>query len=402
MTYNTNIMDEVKVLPCLFFSLISFIILGCADSNKNKVNEGSNKESMTLNISESLEFDIDSITSPSSSCMFAYTSKSKEFFYYLNKSSNEILCFDITNKNLLYKIGLKKEGPNGVGNINGFKVIDTTSFLIGSAGSKIAFIVDKNGNIIRKYNLKGFSSDNQSVSNVYNSTYYAQKVELIGNKLYFPQKVSGMWPKMTIKQLQGYSICLEFDTVSGVFSFLPFTFPKDYWNNGYHDLYYSRDLADNGMFVYSFTKDHNLYFTRDHVNVEKHMTKSKYIDKFTSKSRDEMTIEQVLKYSCENPSYGSIIYDSFRKVYYRFVFHGDEIMPNENLFKLVKNKRKISIMIIDKDFNVIGEKKLPDGRFLLTNFFVSRDGLYISNNHPDNPNIDENRLSFTLFKLKNL
>jgi hypothetical protein len=76
-----------------------------------------------------------------------------------------------------------------------------------------------------------------------------------------------------------------------------------------------------------------------------------------------------------------------------------EVTPKDDLEKLISYPPLASIIIIDKNFRKIGELKLPQNKFLVSNAFVAKEGLYISNNHPENPQMQDNKLSFTLFEL---
>jgi len=102
---------------------------------------------------------------------------------------------------------------------------------------------------------------------------------------------------------------------------------------------------------------------------------------------------------CKTSFYDYILYDEHRKVYYRFVKLGIESSPQDDLEKLSSFPPLVSIIIIDDNFRKVGEVELPKGKFLFSNAFVGEEGLYISNNHPSNPEMQDDKLSFTLFEL---
>ena len=56
-------------------------------------------------------------------------------------------------------------------------------------------------------------------------------------------------------------------------------------------------------------------------------------------------------------------------------------------------------MILDKDFQVIGETLFPENTYIPVMFFVLEDGLYISDNNFQNPEFNENVLSFRRMEL---
>ena len=64
--------------------------------------------------------------------------------------------------------------------------------------------------------------------------------------------------------------------------------------------------------------------------------------------------------------------------------------------------REFSVIVFDKDLNIIGETKFPGNKYLYKMSFVGRDGLYISENNLKSPKFDENKLKFACFKLEDM
>ncbi len=62
-------------------------------------------------------------------------------------------------------------------------------------------------------------------------------------------------------------------------------------------------------------------------------------------------------------------------------------------------RKEFSIIVVNSDFEVIGETYFKAGIYAPTLFFVNEDGLYISENNTDNPESSEDKLVFRCFKL---
>ena len=60
------------------------------------------------------------------------------------------------------------------------------------------------------------------------------------------------------------------------------------------------------------------------------------------------------------------------------------------------------VIVLNADFEIIGETKFPGKKYFYKMSFVGREGLYISENNLENPQFDENKLVFTRFKIKNV
>ena len=56
-------------------------------------------------------------------------------------------------------------------------------------------------------------------------------------------------------------------------------------------------------------------------------------------------------------------------------------------------------MILNEDFDVIGETRFPDFTYISTLHDIGKDGLYLSDSHYKNPSFDENKLRFRRFNL---
>lgn len=103
------------------------------------------------------------------------------------------------------------------------------------------------------------------------------------------------------------------------------------------------------------------------------------------------------KFYIESDSYREIIYDKWRDVYYRMAYRKVDYVDKNGL-RVNWNYKLPSIIILDKDFKKIGEYDLPKNTYYTRNTFVGAKGLYISINHEENLDADENYLSFQLLE----
>ena len=62
--------------------------------------------------------------------------------------------------------------------------------------------------------------------------------------------------------------------------------------------------------------------------------------------------------------------------------------------------KPFAIQIFNNKFELIGETDIFKAKkYNFVDCFVSKDGLYVSNNHPDNLKMNEDLLSYTLFSI---
>ena len=62
--------------------------------------------------------------------------------------------------------------------------------------------------------------------------------------------------------------------------------------------------------------------------------------------------------------------------------------------------KEFSVIVLNADFEIIGETRFPGKKYFYKMSFVGKEGLYISENDLENPQFDEYKLVFTCFKIK--
>ena len=92
------------------------------------------------------------------------------------------------------------------------------------------------------------------------------------------------------------------------------------------------------------------------------------------------------KYQFEEPKYDRLYYDKYRDNYYRIVKHRYKIDNNP---EFDCENHTWSIIVIDADFNIIGEQKFKNCEYNYQVFFPAKEGLYLlqSNSDPQDKTI---------------
>lgn len=112
----------------------------------------------------------------------------------------------------------------------------------------------------------------------------------------------------------------------------------------------------------------------------------------------------MVKAQCEHASYGKIVYDKYRDVYYRFAYPScDASDYSGDYVELLRSGRKsFSILILDNQLNVVGETSFPAYTYNPNLSFILEDGLYVSLNHIKNPDYSDDILRFQKLELKEI
>lgn len=329
----------------------------------------------------------------------------KEYLTFQNDKEPEILFYDMQTSQLIKTMRFSIEGPNNVGvGFVGYYIKNQEEIYLARMDINEILQVNDRGVILKRIPYVQTNSGEQTVPS-YSTTFSYTPIVFIGSNMYLSQGIN--YTQYNKEVYEKSPICLIVDTVSRSVESVPFTFPPlvpvqkviGYETLG-TEFFYSRDF--NGeSFVYSFAFDEDIYVTsQSHRSVSKIKAKSRYIQQVNpSHSRPPEFLDGIKKWS-EIAMYGNLLYDKYRDVYYRVSYPETEIGKTENYPDIWQYGRKLfSILVLDNNFNIIGETLFPEYTYISTLMFIREDGLYISDSHYKNSDYDEDILSFKRFDL---
>lgn len=342
-------------------------------------------------------FSLDSETRYNAFYLYPFTDKQgKEYLSFLNYKTNQILFYDLNTCDFLFKVDLDKEGPNGLSIVSGYYIKDFDNIYVSTYIYSGLIKVDTTKRIIQKIPYGTTKEQYKIVPSYTPSSHPYIPPIFIGNKLYVTQMAADH-----IYPASKTPITVSIDTLTNENEAMPFT---------YGDIFTIEQLStrecacsrifNNNQFIYSFQIDENIYVTSiDHKTIRKINIKSKYINNIPN-DKVPADFNQGAKQNLEVARYGDLIYDQYRKVYYRLTYPHTEL---ENTIqwrgRAVYGRKKFSIIILDQNFNIIGETLFPESIYNSYVFFVDKDGLYISRDYQMNYEQSENYMTFELFKL---
>lgn len=365
-------------------------------------NSSSNNECKLEVTKDSLVFQLNPQTSIFIKALFSYTDgKGREFLTFQNNVEPDILVYDMNTQEYINTITLEKEGPNGVGLFCGYTIYSWNEIYIPCMMKNEIDIVDSTGLISRKIPYSTTIQGKQTLPFIV-TTFPYSPMYCIGQKLYMPQS-----PNLRLgdRTMEDSPVTLVLDTLTHQLTDLSLRFPpimtseRILKNTLGVEFCYSQSLVDNS-FIYSFFFDEEIYIVSLDGKIKRKIpAKSKYIDKINV-NRKVSDIASLAETLCRIPMYGNLIYDKYRDVYYRFVYPETELNPNENFMDIWQlGRTKFSIMVLNKDLEVIGETLFPENTFASTLFFIREDGLYLSTSFIKNPNYSDDMLCFRKIKL---
>ena len=366
--------------------------------------ESTAKYYMNLVESRKITFPIDENTYYNSKCIFQFEKDNKEYLSFQNteKRQYDIQIYDISSQEKVKAIPMQKQGPNGVPSVFGVKYVDSLgTFLLFQSNFRRITMFSENGEVLRKYKIE--SPKTPFIGYTVDSYYYNPSF-LKDSVLYLAPSAGK--PNMKKEDWRKTPMLLSLNLETGEVDFPPINYPSIF-NQAVKNLAAGADYSydynskDNRL-VCSFISYDSIMVTDDLHSVKWFDGKSRYLEK-NLKPRLAEASEGFREFAALKQSghYFHLMYDKYRDVYYRFVEHPCEPGPDE--YPLDDPKaREFSVIIFDKELQILGETKFQGNKYYNKMSFVGRDGLYISENNLANPEFDEDKLVFACFKLEDI
>ena len=352
-------------------------------------------ETYRLKASEELIIPIDSNTNYRTPFLVYHEENGIPYLAIENRYLNGIQFYDLNRKQLAFKTLFDREGENSLGgnDIGGFFIQSFDSIYVNARKKRQLCLADTSATILGRYDISTADSLYFTITGVTKAPIAKKKEHLF---LY----VLADFP-IYKEPASGHPLELQYDLSNGEAEVI-FRFPDIY--KGFYGFWHThpcRTIAD-GSLVYSFPISPTVYaldVRRRKVTMHDGLG-SRYIS-HSFEPIQELHSAAYAAYAVENGMYYEIVYDPYREVYYRFVLHPYATVDPRTGEAITKVERKpFSVQIISTGFKLLGETLFPPDRYYQTNFFIAPEGLYLSNNNDWNPEAQEDRLSFTLFKLQ--
>lgn len=288
---------------------------------------------------------------------------------------------------------LDSEGPNGIVQASGFYIKDFDNIYMSSYAYSGLIRVDTSSHIVQKIPYGTTDKGYNVVPSYTPSLHPYIPPIIIDGKIYITQQNAVQFSPATKTPLS-----VAIDTVQKKCEGLPLTYgiltDEELRAN---DTGFSR-IFNGEDFVYSFYVNEDIIIASvDHSKVRRIKVKSKYIE---SPTGIQERSEQGPKLNLELARYGDLVYDPYREVYYRFVYPKTSLEDNIRWWgKSVYGRKLFSVIILNKEFEIIGETLFPEAIYNSYVFFVHKDGLYISRDYQMLYGQSEDYMTFELFNL---
>jgi hypothetical protein len=167
---------------------------------------------------------------------------------------------------------------------------------------------------------------------------------------------------------------------------------------------YRHTVGYNNSLVYCFGFTDSLHVSEDHKTFKKVLIETDYklrlIHNFWKYFVGDMDARFNYLINCDE--FRDIIYDKYRECYYLVIRRRVKEDGKHVDYMINMLFPDCFIIILDKSLRPMGEVSFPNDTYSFQMMFVAPEGLYISEDHPNNPDFDEDFMRFRLFKLTKL
>ena len=389
----------MKISYRLCLVIIGLSIIGSFSCNTSKNEPPARDQTLLSPLDEIVTLTLDSVSPHFSSPPQLFQDKATDSTYLLVKNHlfRSIDFYSFPSGMLIRRVIPEVEGQNGVGELTGFQVLNRDSILIISHYEFSISIIDWNAKLINKLYAPSKTINLRVDGN--------KQATLLDSILHVPFEDFtnyGMVEGFTRNINTMYRINLNDGSFTSIVGY-PSVY-QDKLTSMYFIKQYSITFPYPGknLFIISYPLYSNLVLVKNEV-----------IDSTKSASIGEFHPIRPVNFELVPPehgnhethfygnfSYGKIAYDESNKVYYRLVWHPAKELnlmskDYDEAFENITSKRAFSIIVLNEEFEKIGEQKFSQPHHFDPNMsFVADGGLHIYEKS-DNP--DEMR--FRVFKL---
>ncbi|HMO38499.1 MAG TPA: DUF4221 family protein [Saprospiraceae bacterium] len=335
-----------------------------------------------------------------------YEKDNQSTLWLYNSYETKFYIYDLVEQQLLDTIRIATVGEHAIPEIFGFQVLTPDSILVHTNHYNQLILLNGQGEKLKTWTIKGDLPNGGrqdglyylAVWKDYNNFYYNKS----NKQVTFFVLNTGFQASHASENFF-YPQFATFDLITS-------SYLSAYGD--YPSIYREKEKSDyRSMFPFTVAEDetwasyysaHCLYIFQQNRHKRSVCAKSLFLpDRFEflpaglrSAERDPQLIPK--------GAYHNIIYDPWRRLFYRIVLHPlPESIPVNRDWS-VRKQATWSIMILDDTGKCLGETAFEPGVYNFDHVFATREGLLISMENPYNPDNEEEMLSFALVDIDEL
>ncbi len=315
------------------------------------------------------------------------------FLYFFDYKTNWLLIYSLENDQLEKHLDFEMEGPNGLGgNVLAFYA-ENPDELYFSTGANTILKYDGKGNLQEKLSLDTRSLEEDGIS-LFSNIFIKN-----GNDFYFAAfPMVFEWTTISPEELTKMPNLVKYNLNEK--EFLPMSyFPKEFVGTNLNKSIFpllSKDPNGSPMINMNFR---NIYHFKDGEIISSPAAHSKFPHDPPLSSSPNMfeDMPEIMRMVSYTDIYTSLIYLADLDLIVRVAKFED--IPKDQFSPETHIASKWGLVFLDSEFNKIGELELEENQFNGTYIFGNQEGIWVSTDHPDNPELSEDFLKFRLIEV---
>lgn len=388
-----------------YFLILFLLLFWACSTQKENVNGDALGKFELEKVGEKV-FYLDSTLAPFNQSILTFEQDGTTKLSILNHLNISVNIFDYSTGQIEKQIGFLKDGPDGIGSLMnmGHFIQNSDSIFFFNHWQSRVHLMNAKGEKLRSYDVGiGDDSEEQSKQGFHMMVSPISQAFKNGDRLFISVQNAGANPFDDQRLI--YMIELNLRTGEREYHSLP----QPLMLNNFWGVYtpFASSLAFNPNtqeFSLSYTKNPEV----DIISIsnldsiqESKSVKSEYMREMKPlpKRRDTPTLygysfNELSDLTNMQGFYVNFIYDSYKDVYYRVALH--ERTPEQ--YEKGKSGFRLSIIVVDSNFEKLDELELTEGLYEYQTSFVSREGLHLARQIDYQP--DEDQLVFDVFSSK--
>ena len=351
------------------------LLAGCG-SGAGDSREGSSEYTL---ISEStVSLPLDSATSQEA-YMLEHTADGRLMFY--SRKTNSLCIYDLDSAKLIDKIEYYSQGPNAINSVEGCQYGAPDSVWLYSVRANHELIrTDTAGNILERFD---YPFDPTASYAMRPEPYTSAPYKVSGPNHYLFGSCSFRDANPSQQPFAG-SI---FNVATGQLS-VGIPYPESYTNvpqfierfSGMLSPSYT--VAPDGKIVVSFAASDSLFIFDSLTSMPTHRLATITEPLEITPAPDGASTLDAMTHLIKQPTMANILYDPENKLYYRLVaLPMADFDPSKGYDELLR--RPWTVVILDENFNKVGESPLPAASYIPQQAFVHNGALFLQTLSPD-------------------
>jgi hypothetical protein len=343
-------------------------------------------DSLTLVSHGILEIPIDSVSMNYSLYPVHFVNDTAELYVDGNDYVNGIDFYDLNERTRVKRVIFPKDGENGVKFAKHLYVKSLDSIYIYSADEpNFLTLADYNGKVKKRWEMPHRTP---WIVNL------LMPLTIRGNYAYFPHMMFGDG-----RQQVGYRTMVRCNLKTGEQEEYGPMFPDIFGEHIYTGFLPTLTFGHDEHIVVRFGSLSDLYvYDMKTDSTEIISMKSRYEDASILPDTAAQEISDIDEdyRDIVKDNYAGLVYSAYDHLYYSIFIDGIPVTNAEG-HKNEFNDRPVSVILFDENFKRCGEVQLAAHTYF-RNFICSKKGLLIPRSHEKNPNNDESKIQFEIFR----